>query len=376
MRPAAILTLATVLACPIESPSRQVPQSTSVEAAGLRAGDEKRLMEIGMITDLAEKRTALETYILENPNASNLPEARVQLVSVLVRLDPDRALRLADELLTASLNPHPRATLYSWKFAVYVQKEEEERVGELAQEVLDSVTEPMVLRTAARFDRKRAVKLLEKAVSELARNASLDRKALESNLRLELAQALWDEKQYERAVVEITRLIEGAGKEVAELRALPEKDPKRRGLLIQEGHLAYYYLERSQYLKSAGRPERALDDLVKAEPLLSASEDQRSQLEKQRARIYETMGEISKALEGYTRAYALRMDARLHKKIEEVALKAGAKPETIMTRARELRIAQAQPFKKFEPLRAVDGEVRSFDELRSKVTLVNFFFPT
>jgi hypothetical protein len=63
-------------------------------------------------------------------------------------------------------------------------------------------------------------------------------------------------------------------------------------------------------------------------------------------------------------------------KIETLARQAGRLPGEFIERARQMRRGQAKLFKPFESLRTVEGDVRTFEDVRSKVTLVNFFFPT
>lgn len=193
---------------------------------------------------------------------------------------------------------------------------------------------------------------------------------------MDLANELSRVGQRDKAQANMSKAIEITQKEITEAETLPEKDPQRGQIKFLRQELGSNYHSMARILSDTEQASKGLDYLIKAEDLLDpAAIDQRSAIEETRGSLYEKMGNIDKSLDSYVRSLAFRMNPKTMDKIKSMAGKTGKPASAYFAEARKVREAAAQPFTPFE-LKTVEGEARSFQSLKNKVTLVNFFFPT
>jgi hypothetical protein len=366
------LSLALALQCAPAS-----PQETKKDDPAAKALEEgrKRLAEIDQVQDDARRSELLEQYIRENPKAANLDDAQRRLLGILYKVDAPRAVALADEILARPRDP--KSTL--WKDAYgYKFQSLSAQLGQLAEKVLESESDPRVLNNAASFDRGRSrLKLLQKAIAERDKNSDRNAFPRPDDLRWELAARLSEQGMKDEASKQAVFALEISEARIAEVEALPKEDPKRKDLDGMRRGLSYPRRELASLLAETGEPERALAELKKAEDAAGpgAARDQRSMIEELRGRILANMGKPEEALESYTRAFAFRMTPTTRDKILRVSSRTGKPSDGVFTRARELRREGLSAFPQFD-LKTHDGKPASLDSLKGKVTLVNFFFPT
>lgn len=121
---------------------------------------------------------------------------------------------------------------------------------------------------------------------------------------------------------------------------------------------------------------RALEYIALAEQSAgSGAVELRGVIEPHRARILAAMGKNDLALASYVRSFAFAMNAKTDEAIRDLSEKLGKDPEEAYRSARATRARDAVAIPGFE-LKTLDGKTVSLDSLRSKATLVNFFYPT
>jgi hypothetical protein len=177
----------------------------------------------------------------------------------------------------------------------------------------------------------------------------------------------------------MSKAIDLYSRRLAELESSTEGNAEQLKERIQRRQVGHYRTM-ADLCADVGQGEKGLTYLGMAEQALAESGgeidlEQLPSLAKTRARLYEGMDDNGKALESYLQAYAFRMDRDTWEEIDSLANKGGKSLDTLMAKARDLRLARAYPFPSFE-LKTLSGETKTFDDVRGRVTLVNFFFPT
>ncbi len=339
---------------------------------------QKQLAEIAKERDAKRRAAALEVFIREHPNSPALTSAYSSLLSALVTANKSKALKLTDEILAKYTDPKAsiRNTAYSMKFYLLENLKKNDELDKLGLKLLESENDPALLQLAAQYDKANSVKLLEKAMAERRKDASATAPPLIEDLQWSLAQSLKSEGRKDEALRLSLEAIDAAQKRIAETEALPQDNPQRGSLNLMRRSLLSRYQALSGMLAEAGLYQRALEYLdLSAEDSGGNVLGGLSALELKRAGIYEKMGDTELQMDSYTRAFAARVEWSTQTKILELAKKTGADENLIFTRARELRKKTSVPTRPFE-LKTMDGQAESLDSLKSKVTLVNFFFPT
>ncbi len=342
-------------------------------AAKEREESGKRLAEIGKVQDDGKRRELLEKYIQENPKAFNIDDAYDRLLSALYKIDPLRAIQVADEILARPRDPESklRKSAYRYKFQA-LQK----LIQDFGREVLETESDPSVLQTAANYDRENSPQLYEKAIGEREKDAKPGFYPSLSDLHSAYARRLSELGRKQDALMHALQAIDLTKAKITELEALPKEDPKRRDLEWIPSSLSSRYQQAASLLYDTGESEKGLEFLGRAEHSLSnPSREQRSSIEEIRGKICAAMGRTAEALESYTRSFAFLMNIKTLEKIRSLAERSGKKPEDFIALARQIRLEGAEPFKPFQ-LKTIEGSAKTLDALKGKVTLVNFFYPT
>ncbi len=121
---------------------------------------------------------------------------------------------------------------------------------------------------------------------------------------------------------------------------------------------------------------RALEYIALAEQFAGGSAPEiKGMIEPYRARSLAAMGKNDLALASYVRSFAFTMNAKTDEAIRDLSKKLGKDPEEAYRTARETRARDAVAIPGFE-LKTLDGKTVALDSLRSKATLVNFFYPS
>jgi peroxiredoxin len=121
--------------------------------------------------------------------------------------------------------------------------------------------------------------------------------------------------------------------------------------------------------------DRALEYVALAEQFVGNSVELLGVIEPFRARILAEAGKLEPALASYVRSFAMTMNAKTDEAIRDLSKKLGKDPEEAYRAAREMRSRNAVAIPGFE-LKTLDGKTVTLDSLRSKATLVNFFYPS
>jgi len=328
--------------------------------------------------DAAKRVTMLEAFIRDNPNSSALSTAYSFLLSALRTTDRDKADKLIDELLAKYTDPKSpiRRTAYSSKFMSLAAQKKTDEIHSLAQKVLDTETDPSLLVTLAMADKEFSAKLFEKAIAERIKDSNATASPTLEDLRWQYGQNLIRMGRKDEGLKLSLDVLEASKKAIAAAQALPANDPQKRRAEMLRRTLGSRYQSLSRVMAEAGDYPKALDYLdlsVPTDPM--GAFESRPSLEMMRADIYQKMGKPDLQMESYTKAYAARMDASTRDKITDLAKKTGSAPEKAFARARKMRKNSATPIKPFE-LKSIEGKVTTLASVKSKVTLINFFFPT
>jgi tetratricopeptide (TPR) repeat protein len=373
-----ILFWSVVYACFVAPVFAQ--EQTTVQAAPVSQQAEavKLLQAALQEKDPARRVAALEAIIRDNPGSSMLPVAYSSLLSALSISDREKAEKFADELLAKFPDPKSpiRRSAYSYKFVSLRSQKKTEELHALATKLLETESEPSLLILAATADKELSVPLFEKAIAERGKNPNATAAPTAEDLRWQYGQALIGSGRKEEGLKMSQEVLEASLKSLEAAEALPPGAAERRVAASRRRTMMTRYQSLSRILAQAGDHPKALEylDLSVSKDPMTALES-RSGIESQRADIYRQMGKPDLQMESYVRAYAARIDATTREKIEALARSTGSKPEKAFDRARKLRKDGALPIVPFE-LKSVEGKVTKLSSVKSKVTLINFFFPT
>ena len=373
------LTLLALCALDVMAQQAALPIIQKEEPASQQPSEAQKLLsEIMKERDAGKRAGQLEEFIKDNPDFANLTSAYSSLLTTLRTSNPERAMTLADEILAKYPDPKAaiRSIAYTAEFYALRSQKNEKGMEELGRKILESETSPSLLQSAAASDRANSLKLLEKAIAERQKDPSPTAAPALIDLRWAYAQSLGRTDRKDEALKLSLEVIEAAKKNAAELESLPSEDPQRRRLESARRVLRDRYQTISNMFSSAGQYETALKYLsVFEESAGDNALEGRAGLEQQRAEIYAKMGKPELQMESYARSFAARMDIAMRDKIVKLAGELGKDPEAVFERARGIRKESAAPIKAFE-LKTAEGLVVTLDSVKSKVTLVNFFFPT
>ncbi len=253
---------------------------------------------------------------------------------------------------------------------------EDEAITAFARRLLEDQTSPSVLQAAAEIDGADRLKLLDKAVTERKKNASETEPPTLDDLNWSYAEALSAAGRVQEALRLAAGVIDRTRASIAALEGLPEPDPRRSRLVTLRDDLVPRAESFQRMWAAAGDYDRALLSISMAQE--NATDDpgaSTAKYEVQRAEIYAKTGKPDLELESWAKAFAARMDARTRDRIRERAPKVGKTAEEVFARAREIRTRNAVAIGRFT-LKTLDGRRIALGSARSKVLLVNFFFPT
>lgn len=351
--------------------------------ASLQAQSEvdKKLFEI--MTSLARGKThddqirALEQLIRDYPDYPRLNEVYSNLMQKATGgtvPEPDKVLAFADEGLAKYPNDvNLRRNTMLAKIEVLKAQKKDDAVKALAQKLLETETEPLVLRDVAWVvGSDDGPKFFEKAIAERKKNPAGSPSLGDITTSYALTLIRWGRK--DEGIKLAREAVDEMTKEIADLEVLPVADPRHAQLRSLPRDAAFRCQEMANMFADAGDYQKALKcaDLIErardpADPALRYDD--------LRAGIYAKMGKPELVLEVYAKSFAANMDVRTRDRIRELAAKNGRTPEEIFDRARQIRKANARAIKAFE-LKTVDGEMIALHSLKAKAVLVTFFFPT
>ena len=381
MRSAPIfLLVAALITCPVFVAARRVsPKSDALPQA--QSEVEKKLIEI--LTSRARGKTtddqirALEQMIRDYPD---YPRLNVVYSELMLKAtggtvpEPDKVLAFADEGLAKYPNDvNLRRNTMMAKIAVLKAQKKDDAAKALARKVLETETEPLVLRDVALVvGPDDGPRFLEKAIAERRKNPAGSPSLGDITKRHAQMLIRWGRK--DEGIKLAREAVDQSTKEAADLEVLPAADPRRAQLRSLRRDVAMRCQALADLFADAGDYQKALEcvDLVEragdpADPALRYDD--------LRAGIYAKMGKPELELEVFAKSFAASMDIRTRDKIRELAAKNGRTPEEIFDRARQIRKANARAIKPFE-LKTVDGEMIALHSLKAKAVLVTFFFPT
>jgi tetratricopeptide (TPR) repeat protein len=298
----------------------------------------------------------LEQFIRDYPNYPRLDTVYSSLLLVLVRTlrdpkvgiaknDPERLTALADEVLAKfTADVLLRGTAYGAKFTALDAQKNDEGIRALGRKILQTEASSYLLESAAQRDKTDALELLDKAIVERSKHPeTTERPTLEptlGDLRWSYGRSLAQGGRKAEALKLWMAVIEETTEDIAKLEQLPQDDPKR------------------PHLESL---QETLSD--------------RSGAENTRADLYEKLGKPDLALDCLVRAFAERMDQTTRDRIATLAQKTGKNPGDSHGRAREIRNRDARPIYPFD-LVTDTGRRMKLADVKEKVILVNFFYPT
>ena len=367
-----------VAAVTVPQPGLSTP-NVDVSASQKLSEAQKRLSEIMGEREYEARAGRLEQFIREKPDPASLLRAYSSLLPLWVSSKPEKAITLADEALARF--PDPMASVREIAYVAKIQalrtQKNEAAIHELGLNILKIETNPHLLSTIAQHDRKNNLKLLEKAMAERARiPASAAGQPVMMELRWQYALGVAGTGRMDEALRPASQVLDAYEKEIAGLEARAAEDRIQTTLFGMHVFVAQKYWTISNLCGNAGQFDKALEFLKISESHLGGNRAElRAWVEQLRAAIYAKMGKPDLELESYMKAFAVRMDSKVRDRIVELAAGIGKKPEEIFLRARQLRKESAVPITAFT-LKTFEGSVATLDSIKSKATLLNFFFPT
>ncbi|RPI24131.1 MAG: hypothetical protein EHM61_17945 [Acidobacteria bacterium] len=337
----------------------------------------EQLMGITFLKDEQQKRLQLEKYLEENPNGPHLVTAYMALFWPVLKTDPARALEVANRFLerVPPDDKRMKITAYRFKYEALKALKKEADVAALSRNVLETETEPDLLAQMAYYDKENALHLYEKAVTE-KRKSGGDRYSNPtlSDLLSGYARLLVREEGGLAKSIDLMReaiqVDEGTIRELEKADGVNKSQIKPLQVRVSENSLSLAQM----YVKSADG-KKALEAIDKAEAAGSIALERRSAFLGVRAETYSVMGDREKAFETYLRSFAVRMDPATWRKIQTISRETGRRDQDVMAAVVRLSRTGGQPFSPFE-LKDLQGETKTFNDFKQKVTLVNFFFPT
>jgi hypothetical protein len=367
------------------SPAARAPRAASPAGrppvASPQPGDADRkfaeIMKSARPSEQVKLVPQLEQFIRDYPDYPRIEAVYATLLNALARAktEPERLQALADQALGKFKGDESvRWTAYYAKFSVLQPGSPEFK--SLGRRILDSETNPLVLKNAADIDQPDAVALLEKAIAEQGKHPRVGPGVLgPDELRWAYAGALTDAGRTDEGLKKCIEIVDDGARRLAEF----ERSASARSAATQFDRQRELLADRCSELVarcvSAGRKDIALRYLTlqqhASEPLL----DGRPDLLASAGQMYEQLGRPDLALDGFVRAMARRMDPSTRDQIVRLAGKTGKNPEDFYTRARDLRARAAKPAYPFT-LVTSDGQPMKLADIRARVVLLSFFYPT
>jgi hypothetical protein len=361
--------------------SQQGSEQTVAEDRAAAGGEEEKSQELRRISrleDPTERIQKLEAFIQAHSGDPIVSRAQSSLLRALAEEDPKRAVELADQMLQdpeADTIPSSRMNATMFKFIAYRNMEDREAMEKMGAQILASETDVRILQQAANFDETHAEELIEKALSERAKDESPDTYPTIADLHSFYARILSKKKEGKAALEHMEKAIQLTKARISEIESASDEKDQRRLDRSRRG-LNRMYQSMADLCAEAGQAKKGLQYLEMAEKAVGENDrEQIPRLAKTRAKLYQAMNDSAKALDSYIQAFAFQMSRDTWQKIEALADKKGKNLDEIRASARERRLAQAATFRPFE-LKTLSGETRGLEDLQAKVTLVNFFFPT
>ena len=329
--------------------------------------------------DVDKRVAALENFVRENPAFPRLETAYSRLLSTAgaSKTNHEKALALAEEALQKFGKPEAsvRVVATQTKYRALRELKRDDAIKKFSNTLLESEASPSILSAAAEEDEANAVRLLEKAIAERSKKEDKTAAPTLDNLRWDYAEALNDAGRKEEGVKLMQEVLEETRTAIADLEALPKDDPKRARERRLQSALGFRYEMLGRTFEKNGDYDKALEYVGMAEKHAANPLERKSGFELRRAGIYQKMGKPELEFESYVKAFAARMDKPNREKLLAAAEKNRVSEKEAYDRARKARRATAAAIEGFE-LKTLEGETRTLASFRSKVTLLNFFFPT
>jgi tetratricopeptide (TPR) repeat protein len=328
--------------------------------------------------DANKRAAAWEQFIRENPAFPRLDTVYSRLFSALnMATNHEKALALAEEALQKFDKPDSsvRVMAVTTKYRALTQLKRDEAVKGFSRSLLESESNPSILSAAAERDAANARLLLEKAIVERGKKEDKNASPTLDTLRWNYAEAINDAGRKDEAVKLMRDILEETRKAIADLEALPKDDPARSRERRLRSVLGFRFESLSRTLEKNGDFEGAIQAIAAAEKHAANPLERKSSWELRRAGIYQKMGKPDLEFESHVRAFAARMDKPNREKLLASGEKNRVSEKEAYDRARKVRRETASAIAPFE-LKTLEGETRTLASFRSKVTLLNFFFPT
>jgi peroxiredoxin len=354
--------------------------ATKQAASPAQSEADKKLADIMKSGQTPERLVPLlQQFIRENPEFRRLEIVYCDLLRLASRdsSNPDRTVAIADEVLLKFTGPTSlaRSFAFSTKLTVLGQRKDDGGISRLVSRILEEETSVSLLENAARATSgAHAVALYSKAISERRKNSDRSAGPTLEGLGWGYMNALKQVGRNEEALAAGLEALELKRQALAEAEALGKdyRGPSVKNLRMS---LSDRCMAISFLLSDMKQHDRALEYVALAESLAGNSVELLGVIEPYRARILADMGEFGPALASYVKSFAVNMNAKTDAAIRDLSKKLARDPEEAYRAARAMRSRNAVAIPAFE-LKTLDGRTVTLASLRSKATLVNFFYPS
>ena len=326
----------------------------------------------GRNSDAAVVVPQLEQFIRDYPEYPDLDQIYSVLLRIVLTRNPERVNGLADEFLAKFPDSRYRAAVYDAKFTLLTAKHNDSGIQTLGLEILQTETRPDVLDNAADYDTTHALHLLDRAIAGRRKNLNQSEAPTLLDLRWSYAKSLHRAGRYEESFESAVSVIDDTVGTLEKLER--EADDRNRSEIeylkdvLQDRYAAFI-----GWCSDGGRRDLALRYLERQEKADAPTD--RPSAERTRGELYGRLGVFDRAVDCFVRAFAERMDRGTYDSIIALAGKSGRDPAGFLARARTIRTAAAVPAYRFD-LKTDSGGRLKLSDIKAKVILLNFFFPT
>ncbi len=331
----------------------------------------EKLRTLPYYKDAQKRRELHEDFIRNHPQDPHLVGVYLAQLYLLVFVDPEEAIKLADRFLgDADTYRVPRVNAYQAKLESISNVEDVEAARKLAPYILEHEDDYHAIAMARSYDVENRFSYLETAKEGGLSN--------------------WDLRWVHRT---LTRVLARAGKyEEAAQHTLDVADEVRedRHQASNTNFLAHCHLMAAKYFAETSEPERGLLHVREAEQLGNAElgypelkyrelrhpeDPNRTEgPEMIRGQILERLGREEEALSSYIRSYARRADPHVLARIESLSAQTRKPLSDSLGRVEQIR-QNRLIFKPFQ-LGTLQGETRQLSDFKARVLLISFFSPS
>ena len=327
----------------------------------------------------------MEQFIRDYPDYPRIDRVYSTLLLALSRAksDPERLEALAEEALARFTGDQSvRWTAYFVKFSLLQPGSDDFKA--LSLQILKTETNPFLLQGAASVDKADALPLLEKAIAERPKHPDTLTMPDLDELQWSYARSLADAGRTDEALKWSMDVIAGTNRAIAELESSRNNPDEKRlaGAYSVDAQLdplrerlGDRCAEFIPLLLKGGRSNLALKYVAMQERAAIPILDRRPELLASAAQMYEKLGRTDLAMDGLVRALAARLDGATRDAIAALAARTGRDADALYRRAAAMRSKSATPAYPFA-LVTDDGKPMRLSDLKGRVVLVSFFFPT